>query len=122
MLRSVFSHVADLDCRSIFVAKIQGSKVGPGLTLLCLRKGASNERACDPGPTVTQSAMAEAGQLGSERRRWSLPGLLRGDSEGERALSYAQQRARYSPTEIQLLDAEWNFAEIVPLEDKRALV
>jgi hypothetical protein len=27
----VFSHVSDLDCHSISLAKIQGSKLGPGL-------------------------------------------------------------------------------------------
>ena len=45
-----------------------------------------------------------------------------GTTARERALSYARQRAGYSPTEIQVLDAEGNVAEILPPEDKRALV
>ena len=45
-----------------------------------------------------------------------------GATAKESALSYARQRAGYSPTEIQVLDADWNVAEIIPLEDKRALV
>jgi len=45
-----------------------------------------------------------------------------GATARERALSYARQRAGYSPTEIQALDAEWNVAEVLPPEDKRALV
>lgn len=40
----------------------------------------------------------------------------------EYALSYARQRAGYAPTEIQVLDAEWNIAEIIPPENKRGLV
>ena len=38
------------------------------------------------------------------------------------ALSYARQRAGYSPTEIQVLNHDWNVVEIVPPEDKRGLV
>jgi hypothetical protein len=45
-----------------------------------------------------------------------------GATAKESALSYARQRAGYSPTEIQVLNAKWNVAELVPLEDKRALV
>jgi hypothetical protein len=45
-----------------------------------------------------------------------------GATARESALSYARQRAGYSLTEIQVLDAEWNVAEIIPPEDKRALV
>jgi len=45
-----------------------------------------------------------------------------GAAARESALSYARQRAGYSPTEIQVLDAKWNAAEIIPPEDKRGLV
>jgi hypothetical protein len=45
-----------------------------------------------------------------------------GTTAKESALSYARQRAGYSPTEIQVLDAKWNLADIIPPEDKRALV
>jgi len=45
-----------------------------------------------------------------------------GTTAKESALSYARQRAGYSPTEIQVLDAKWNVAEIIPPGDKRAVV
>jgi hypothetical protein len=38
------------------------------------------------------------------------------------ALSYARQRAGYGPCEIQVLDNEWNVAEIIGNEDSRPLV
>jgi hypothetical protein len=45
-----------------------------------------------------------------------------GATAKESAPSYARQRAGYSPTEIQVLNGDWNVAEIIPPEDKRALV
>ena len=45
-----------------------------------------------------------------------------GPTGREYALSYARQRAGYSPTEIQMLNHDWNVVEIVPPEDKRGLV
>jgi hypothetical protein len=44
-----------------------------------------------------------------------------GPTAREDALSYARQRAGYSPTEIQVLNHDWNVVEIVPPEDKRGL-
>ena len=34
-----------------------------------------------------------------------------GDNARESALSYAKQRAGYAPTEIEILDAEWNVTD-----------
>jgi hypothetical protein len=67
-----------------------------------------------------QSAMAEAGRLGSERGRWILPGLLWGDSERARAelrtaegvFAHRNPGARCGP----------EVAEVLPPEDKRGLV
>jgi len=77
--------------------------------------------ANDSRPTVMQSAMAEAGRLGSEWRRWSLPGLLWATAR-ENALSYARQRAGYSPTEIQVLHEAWSVVATVANEDARPQV
>jgi hypothetical protein len=41
---------------------------------------------------------------------------------GNPALSYARQRAGYAPTEIQMLDNDWNIAETVSQEVVRALI
>jgi hypothetical protein len=45
-----------------------------------------------------------------------------GERGRESALSYAMQRAGYGPCEIQMLDDEWNVAEIIGSEDSRPLV
>ena len=45
-----------------------------------------------------------------------------GERGRESALSYARQRAAYGPCEIQLLDDEWNIAQIIGNEDSRPLV
>jgi hypothetical protein len=45
-----------------------------------------------------------------------------GERGRESALSYAMQRAGYGPCEIQMLDDEWNVAEIICSEDSRPLV
>jgi len=45
-----------------------------------------------------------------------------GATAREGALSYARQRAGYSPTEIQVLDEEWNVAQTISSEDKRGIV
>jgi hypothetical protein len=45
-----------------------------------------------------------------------------GENARESALSYAKQRAGYAPTEIQVLDAEWNVAEIIAPQITRGLV
>ena len=44
-----------------------------------------------------------------------------GDNGREDALSYARQRAGYGPTEIRVLDAEWNVVETIGNEDTRPL-
>ena len=36
-----------------------------------------------------------------------------GPNAREAAFSYARQRAGYAPTEIRLLDAEWNVVEVI---------
>jgi hypothetical protein len=45
-----------------------------------------------------------------------------GANAREDALSYARQRAGYAPTEIRVLDAEWNVVETIGNEDARPLV
>ena len=45
-----------------------------------------------------------------------------GATAREYALSYARQRAGYGRCEIQVLDDEWNVAEIIGNEDSRPLV
>jgi hypothetical protein len=40
----------------------------------------------------------------------------------ESALSYAKQRASYAPTEIRVLDHDWNVVEIIAAENTRGLV
>ena len=45
-----------------------------------------------------------------------------GPNAREQALSYATQRAGYGRAEIQVLDDEWNVAEIIGNEDSRPLV
>ena len=45
-----------------------------------------------------------------------------GEGGRESALSYARQRAGYGRAEIQVLDKEWNVAEIIGNEDLRPLV
>ena len=45
-----------------------------------------------------------------------------GPNAREDALSYAKQRAGYAPTEIQLLDAEWNVSETIQPQNVRGLV
>jgi hypothetical protein len=45
-----------------------------------------------------------------------------GDNARESALSYARQRSGYAPTEIRVLDAEWNIVEAIGNEDLRLLV
>jgi hypothetical protein len=45
-----------------------------------------------------------------------------GRNSREDALSYARQRAGYAPTEIQVLDNEWNVVETISLETVRGLI
>ena len=45
-----------------------------------------------------------------------------GESGREDALSYARQRAGYAPTEICILDDDWNVAETIQPETVRGLV
>ena len=45
-----------------------------------------------------------------------------GENGREDALSYARQRAGYAPTEIRVLDADWNVVEAIGNEDSRPLV
>jgi hypothetical protein len=45
-----------------------------------------------------------------------------GPNAREDALSYARQRAGYAPTEIRILDAEWNVVEAILPQPVRGLV
>jgi hypothetical protein len=45
-----------------------------------------------------------------------------GDRLRDSAISYARQRAGYAPTEIRLLDAEWNVVEVILPQAVRGLV
>ena len=45
-----------------------------------------------------------------------------GEKALESALSYAKQRAAYAPTEIRVLDHDWNVVEIIAAEITRGLV
>ncbi len=45
-----------------------------------------------------------------------------GASAREDALSYARQRAGYAPTEIQVLDNDWNVIETISPETVRGLI
>jgi hypothetical protein len=45
-----------------------------------------------------------------------------GPNAREDALSYARQRAGYAPTEIHMLDAEWNVVEAIEPTTVRGLV
>jgi hypothetical protein len=45
-----------------------------------------------------------------------------GSNGREDALSYARQRAGYAPTEIQVLDNNWNVAETISPEAVRGLI
>jgi len=45
-----------------------------------------------------------------------------GPSAREDALSYARQRAGYAPTEICILDGEWNVVEAILPQPVRGLV
>jgi hypothetical protein len=45
-----------------------------------------------------------------------------GENARESALSYAKQRAAYAPTEIRVLDHDWNVVEIIAAENTRGLV
>ena len=70
----------------------------------------------------------------SRNPRWQKQGgweVYRGDGVStvycgpnarEDALSYARQRASYAPTEIRLLDAEWNVVETISPQLARGLV
>jgi hypothetical protein len=40
----------------------------------------------------------------------------------EDALSYAQQRAGYAPTEIKVLDAKWNITDVIPAVSGHGLI
>ena len=40
----------------------------------------------------------------------------------EDAMSYARQRARYAPTEIRVLDNDWNVVETISAEIVRGLI
>jgi hypothetical protein len=45
-----------------------------------------------------------------------------GPNAREDALSYACERASYEPTEIRLLDAQWNVVEVILPQAVRGLV
>jgi len=45
-----------------------------------------------------------------------------GPNAREDALTYARQRAGYAPTEIRVLDNNWNVAETISLETVRGLI
>lgn len=45
-----------------------------------------------------------------------------GDNARDSAMSYANQRAGYAPTEIEVLDAEWNVTETIKAQNVRGLV
>jgi hypothetical protein len=45
-----------------------------------------------------------------------------GVTSREDALSYARQRAGYAPTEIHVLDNEWNVVETISPETVRGLI
>jgi len=45
-----------------------------------------------------------------------------GQNGREDALSYARQRAGYAPTEIQVLDNDWNVVETISPEAVRGLI
>jgi hypothetical protein len=45
-----------------------------------------------------------------------------GATSREDALSYARQRAGYAPTEIQLLDNNWNVGDTISPETVRGLI
>jgi hypothetical protein len=45
-----------------------------------------------------------------------------GPNAREDALSYARKRAGYAPTEIRVLDAEWNVAETILPQPMHGLV
>ena len=45
-----------------------------------------------------------------------------GERAREDALSYAQQRAGYAPTEIKVLDAKWNINTVIPAVSGHALI
>jgi len=45
-----------------------------------------------------------------------------GANAKESALSYAKQRAAYAPTQIQVLDTEWNVAQTIQPQTPRGLV
>jgi hypothetical protein len=45
-----------------------------------------------------------------------------GTNAREDALSYARQRAGYAPTQIQVLDNEWNVTETISPEAVRGLI
>jgi hypothetical protein len=80
-----------------------------------------NERANYPSAAITQSALAE-------KRRWEVyegDGVCPvycGPNAREDALSYARQRAGYAPTEIRILDVEWNLVEAILPQPVRGLV
>jgi hypothetical protein len=40
----------------------------------------------------------------------------------EDALSYAQQRAGYAPTEVKVLDAKWNVTNVIPAASGQSLI
>jgi hypothetical protein len=48
--------------------------------------------------------------------------LFCGANGREDAVSYARQRAGYAPTEIQVLDNDWNVVEMISPETVRRLV
>ena len=45
-----------------------------------------------------------------------------GTNAQEDALSYARQRARYAPTEIQMLDNGWNITETISPKTVRCMI
>jgi hypothetical protein len=45
-----------------------------------------------------------------------------GERAREDAMSYARQRAGYAPTEIQVLDNEWNVVDTISPETVRGLI
>jgi hypothetical protein len=65
--------------------------------------------------------MAATRRLGSIRGNGVSP-VYCGPTAREYALSYAHQRAGYAPTEIRVLDNDWNVVETIAPENTRGPV
>ena len=67
-------------------------------------------------------------RAGKKQRGWNVfegdgvSPVFCGENGRKHALSYARQRAGYAPTEIRVLDGEWNAVETMVPQNKRGLV